>query len=122
MYKVKTPILGFENYFQVKIESSSEFLSTIIFDEEEFLSIHIANAKFLKNMSFNLPDEILTSLEISDDSSYEIYFTILIQDPINKSVLNLSSPIIINKKSKLISQFVTNNKANFKSIQEASIL
>lgn len=122
MYEVKAPILGFEEYKQVNIEKSSDFLSTINFDEEEFLSIHIANAEFLKNITFDLSQEMTELLEIKDSTSFKIYFTMLIQEPINQSILNLSAPIIINEELKLIAQFIRNDDFSCKSIQELSIL
>ncbi len=122
MYEVKEAILGFEKYSKVKIEKSSDFLSTIIFDEEEFLSIHITNAKYLKNITFDLSAEMIESLHIKDSDSFDIYFTMLIQDPINQSVLNLGAPILINEKLKLIAQFVTSDNFSCKTIEELSVL
>lgn len=122
MYEVKAPILGFEEYKQVNIDKSSDFLSTINFDEDDFLSIHMANAEFLKNITFDLSQEITELLEIKDSTSFKIYFTMLIQEPINQSILNLSAPIIINEELKLIAQFIRNDDFSCKSIQELSIL
>ena len=41
---------------------------------------------------------------------FETYFCIVSQTPVENSVVNLVSPIIINEKDKIIGQYVTSEK------------
>ncbi len=111
MYTLKAPILGFYGFETIEIEKQDDVFSKIVFHDSNMLSTCIVNSKHLQNVSFDLEQEIKESLEIQEGTSYEIYFPMVIQTPIEKSIVNLGAPIIINEDSKAVGQYVINNKS-----------
>ena len=63
-------------------------------------------------------------MNIKSEDDFETYFCVVSQTPIENSIVNLVSPIIINEKDKIIGQYVTLEKVDsiFASIKECSKL
>lgn len=111
MYQVKTPIGGFDNYKEVSIEQFDIYLSTINLGEDETISI--INSKYLTNIDIDFSQEFLDLLEVNDSTSFDIFFTTVIQNPIRDSRVNMGAPLIVNNDKKLIGQYVIDDNEAF---------
>lgn len=111
MYEVKTPILGFDNCENVKIENFDIYLSTLVLTQE--VSINIINSKYLTNINIDFTEEFLEQLELSKSNNFEIYFTTVIQNPIRDSRVNLGAPLVVNEEKKIIGQFISPDNEHF---------
>ncbi len=116
MYTLKAPILGFYGFDTIDIEKQDDVISKIIFHESSLLSACMINSKYLKNISFDLEEEIKNILGITKDSKIAIYFPMVIQSPMEESIVNLGAPIIVNEDIKAVGQYVINNES-FKHAQ-----
>ena len=123
MYNITLPLLGFEDNKIIKIDKIDDFFSTLIINETEEVSFTIVNISYLSHAAFDfcIDDETLKKMEIAKREDFDIYFSVVLQEPIEKSIVNLVAPILINQKSKLVGQFIiqedipnifTNLKAN----------
>ena len=56
-----------------------------------------------------LSDEVLTSLQIGVEEDVVVYTILTVQEPFNKTTVNLQAPIVINTKKKLAKQYITND-------------
>lgn len=110
MYKISLPILGFEEVTRTQINLVDEYFATLTLSDNH--KINIVNITFLKNTSFdfNIDDETLRKLHINLRSDFDIYFSIVIQEPLENSIVNLTAPILINHKNRLLGQFVIKDK------------
>lgn len=110
MYKISLPILGFEHISELKIKKIDEYFSTLILENQQ--SINIVNITFLKDspFNFNIEEIALAKLHIGQRTDFDIYFCVVIQNPIEQSVVNLTAPILINKKHSLIGQYIIKDK------------
>ena len=83
------------------------------------------NIKALNKISFNfeIDDSALEKLKIKSKNDFDTYFVVVSQNPIENSIVNLISPILINEKEKLIGQYLTSLKVDpcFASIDECAI-
>lgn len=113
MYEVIEPILGFNEYDEVEINPFDRFFSTLTFDSDETVSMSLANAKHLKNINFTLEDDVVERLELDDETTFDIYFTMVVQSPSEESIINLGAPIIVNEDKKTVGQFVSDNNELF---------
>lgn len=124
MYKIVFPILGFEDFKSLSVEKVDDFYSFLVFDKNT--KIAIANINSLDNIPFDfeIKDEVLEKMNIKEKNDFETYFCIVSQTPVEDSVINLVSPIIINEKDKTVGQYVTSEKVDpiFASIKECSKL
>ena len=123
MYKIVLPILGFEGFNSLSIEKIYESFSFLVLNEKT--KITVMNIKALNKISFNfeIDDSALEKLKIKSKNDFDTYFVVVSQNPIENSIVNLISPILINEKEKLIGQYLTSLKVDpcLASIDECAI-
>lgn len=110
MYSISLPILGFEEITKANINKIDEYFSTLqLLDKHE---INIVNISFLEGSTFdfNIDDDTLKKLHINIRSDFDIYFAIVLQEPLEESIVNLTAPILINHKNRLLGQYVIKDK------------
>lgn len=110
MYKISLPILGFEHIKSTEIKSIDEYFSTLILEGNQ--NINIVNITYFQNdiFNFNIDEKALSKMNINLRTDFDIYFSIVIQDPIESSIVNLTAPILINRKNKLLGQYIIKDK------------
>lgn len=112
MYEITIPLLGFDEIKKVNLEKLDEYFSTLILDKENLINFTIVNIKYLQHAAFdfNIEDDILEKMHIRSREDFDIYFSVVLQDPIEKSIVNLVAPILINKRHNLIGQYIIKDK------------
>lgn len=112
MYKIVFPILGFEDFKALTVEKVDEFFSFLVFDKNTKIAVANINSLDKVSFDFEIKDEVLNKMNIKSDDDFETYFCLVSQTPVENSVVNLVSPIIINEKDKMIGQYVSSEKAD----------
>ena len=112
MYKIVLPILGFENFQSLSVEKVDEFFSFLVFDEKTKVTIVNINVLNKVSFDFQIDTDVLEKLKINSKNDFDTYFSVVSQEPIEHSIINLVSPIFINEKEKLVGQFITNEKVD----------
>lgn len=125
MYKIEFPLLGFEELQQVDIKSVDNNFVTLELNEEKNLNINLVNISYFKKASFNfnIEDDVLKKMKIKNLKDFKIFFSVVMQKPIENSLVNLAAPILINEKDKLIGQYVLKDRIPqlFITLNEANI-
>lgn len=112
MFKVVLPILGFEDFQNLSVEKIDDFFSFLVFDEKTKITIVNINVLNKVSFDFQIDADVLEKLRINSKEDFDTYFTVVSQEPVEHSIINLVSPIFINEKEKLVAQFVTNEKVD----------
>ena len=112
MFKVVLPILGFENFQSLSVEKIDDFFSFLVFDEKTKIAVVNINVLNKVSFDFQIDTDVLEKLKINSKEDFDTYFTVVSQEPVEHSIINLVSPIFINEKEKLVGQFVTNEKVD----------
>jgi len=112
LYEVKGEILGFANTKQVDISEIDELFSTMTDKDNKGISFTLVNPYMLREYSFDIPTETKNLLHINRDSKISVYNILLIQKPLEKSVINFLAPIIINHDNNTLAQIVLDPKQN----------
>lgn len=110
MYKIVLPILGFENFQSLSVEKIDEFFSFLVFDKNTKVTVVNINVLNKVSFDFQIDSDVLEKLKIKSKEDFSTYFTVVSQNPIEHSIINLVSPIFINEKEKLVGQYVTSEK------------
>ena len=105
-YDVRGELLGFEETRKVELAQIDELFSTIRDIDNEHISFTVVNPYALREYSFNLPSDVKILLEINSDSHVSVYNLLVIQKPLDKSVINFLAPIVINEDNKKLAQVV----------------
>ena len=124
MYKIVLPVLGFESFSSLSIEKIDESFSFLVFDEKTKITVMNINALNKVSFNFEIDDSALEKLKIKAKDDFDTYFVVVSQNPIENSIINLVSPILVNEKEKLIGQYLTYQKVDpcLASINECATL
>lgn len=103
--QVKTPIFGFESVNTVRMQPIDEVFSTLVALNEEQIRFTLCNPyALLPEYDFEIPDEMKTLLEIEEDSSIGVYAVVVMQNPLENSMVNLLAPVIVNLEKNYLAQ------------------
>jgi len=109
-YKVKGEILGFQDTKEVTINEIDPLFSTILDVNNENISFTLVNPFLLRDYTIEIPLDAKELLEIDDNSNIAVYNILIIQKPLEKSVINFLAPIVINTDKKLLAQVILDPK------------
>ncbi len=111
-YEVKSHILGFDEMRNVDIIEIDELFATMKDLDNEGISFTLINPYPLREYSFDVPIAIQTLLDINENSNVKVYNIVVIQKPLEDSLVNFLAPIIINEDNKTLAQVVLDPKQN----------
>ncbi|MEY4503919.1 MAG: putative flagellar assembly factor FliW 1 [Pseudomonadota bacterium] len=122
IFEVKSPILGFEDLQTVELKKIDEFFSSIKSVEKPLTAFTVVNPYELREYSFDLPVTIKILLDIKDGSKLEVFNIVVLQNPIEKSLINFLAPIVFNYDNMTMGQVVLEQLAypEFSFAQEFS--
>lgn len=109
-YEVRGNVLGFEDMQNVDITEVDDLFSTMKDLNDENISFTILNPYALREYSFDVPTDIKVLLDINKESNVSVYNIVVIQDPIENSIINFLAPIIVNNDNNKIAQAVLDGK------------
>jgi flagellar assembly factor FliW len=105
-----TGIPGFvdeKEFCILPIEETPLFvLQSVKSDQTAFILTDPFN--FFANYEFDLPEEVTEALSISTDKDVAVFVILTVQEPFEKTTVNLQAPVIINQKEKQGKQVILN--------------
>ena len=111
-YDIRAEILGFSDTSTVEITAIDELFFTMKDTQDEKVSFTLVNPYLLREYSFNIPSDIKILLDIKETSSLSVYNILVIQKPLEKSVINFLAPIIINNDNNKLAQVILEPSKN----------
>jgi len=109
-YEVKSPILGFEDTKEVELQEIDSLFTSMKDAKNDKISFTLVNPFLLRAYDFEISDEIKELLSINDDSKISVYNILLIQKPLEKSLINFLAPLVVNHDSKQLAQIILDPK------------
>ncbi len=110
LFEVTQPLLGFEKITQINLEKIDEVFMRLESPDSKEITFTLVDPFALREYSFDIPTNIQESLEINEESNVLIYNIVLIQSPIENSVVNFIAPIIFNTTSKKAGQVIISDE------------
>jgi flagellar assembly factor FliW len=110
IYKVKSPILGFEETTEVKIYEIDPLFSSMVDVKNENISFTLVNPFLLRPYDFEISNETKELLHIDDNSKISVFNILLIQKPLQKSLINFLAPVILNHDTQELAQIILEPK------------
>ena len=95
-FDISVPLLGFEDIKQVELQKIDDIFMKMQSCEDENISFTLVNPYVLREYDFEVPQNILESLSINKESNLLIFNIVLIQTPIEDSIVNFIGPLIFN--------------------------
>jgi flagellar assembly factor FliW len=113
-FLVKLPIKGFEVVEKVKIEEIDDTFSTLVLfkgNSKNDVKMTLVNPyKLTADYSFEIPIASKTLLEINENSKLKVFLAVVLQKPIEKSIVNFRAPFIFNTTSQKMAQIIFSPK------------
>ncbi|MEA2099117.1 MAG: flagellar assembly protein FliW [Campylobacterota bacterium] len=105
-FDVSVPLLGFENVKQVELNKIDDIFMKMQSCDDEYISFTLINPFILREYNFEIPQATQDLLEVSDKSNLLILNIILLQTPIEESVVNFVGPLIFNTDNNKMAQII----------------
>jgi len=112
-FDVVTPFLGFEDVKEVELEKIDDIFMKMQAMDEEHVSFTLVDPFVLREYDFEIPDNIRELLEVTTDSNILILNIVLIQAPIEDSIVNFIGPIIFNTDSNRVAQIIIQESTKY---------
>jgi len=112
-FDISTPLLGFEDVKQVELHKIDEVFMKMQSVEDENISFTLLNPYAVREYDFEVPQKIEKELEITTKSNLLIFNIVLIQTPIENSIVNFIGPLVFNTDSKKVAQVIISNSKEY---------
>ncbi len=109
IYDLKSPILGLEQVARIEFNEVDERFVRIkgLRDDnsDSGIALTLVNPyKLKKDYMVAIPDSIQTAMDIQREDSVLLYCPVVIQSPIENSLVNFRAPIVFNTQNKTAAQ------------------
>jgi len=105
-FDICTPLLGFEDLKQVELEKIDDVFMKMQDINNEHISFTLIDPFILREYDFEVPDSVQELLEIDDNSNILVLNIVLLQTPIEDSIVNFIGPILFNTDSNKAMQLI----------------
>lgn len=105
-FDVITPLLGFEDIKNVELEKIDDIFMKMQSSSDEHISFTLINPFVLREYDFEIPEKTRSILEVTEESNILIQNIVLIQTPIEDSIVNFIGPIVFNTDTKKAAQII----------------
>ncbi|TKI71216.1 flagellar assembly protein FliW [Sulfurimonas crateris] len=112
-FDICVPILGFEDLKEVTLEKIDDIFMKMKSIDEENISFTLIDPFVLREYDFEVPENIQEMLEIDKNSNLIILNTVLIQTPIENSVVNFIGPMIFNTDNNRAAQVIISDSKEY---------
>jgi flagellar assembly factor FliW len=105
-FEIATPLLGFEDVKEVKLEKIDDIFMKMQTLDDKNISFTLVDPFVLREYDFEIPTKIQKLLEIDKNSNILTLNIVLIQNPIEDSVVNFIGPLVFNTDNNKASQII----------------
>ena len=112
-FDVCLPLLGFENIKQVELQKIDDVFMRMQAVEEANISFTLINPFVLRDYDFEVPKNIQDILEIDKDTNMLVLNIVLIQTPIEDSIVNFIGPLVFNTQNKKVAQIILSESTKY---------
>lgn len=112
-FDVCVPILGLEDIKQVTLEKIDDIFMKMQSLTDKHIAFTLVDPFVLREYDFEIPENIQNLLEINKDSNLIILNILLIQTPIENSVINFAAPMVFNADNNKAAQIILSESAKY---------
>ena len=105
-FDISVPLLGFETVRQVELEKIDDIFMKMQSTTDEYISFTLINPFVLREYDFEVPSNIQDILQADEKSNLLILNIVLIQTPIEDSIVNFIGPLVFNTDNNRAAQVI----------------
>ena len=119
-FDIAVPLLGFDDIKEVALEKIDDIFMKMKSLTDEHISFTLIDPFVLREYDFEIPDKTQELLEVTKESNILILNIVLIQTPIEDSVINFIGPIIFNTDNKKAAQILLQDTIKYSVAEKIS--
>ena len=119
-FDICVPLLGFEDVKEVELQKIDDVFMKMQSTTDKHISFTLINPFILREYDFEIPDSTQSLLEAKEDSNLLILNIVLIQTPIEDSIVNFVGPLIFNTDNNKAAQVILNNSKEYSVAEKIS--
>lgn len=112
-FEICVPLLGFEDVKNVSLEKIDDIFMKMQSLDDEHISFTLIDPFVLREYDFEVPQSTQELLSINKDSNLIILNIVLIQTPIENSVINFVGPVIFNTDNNKAAQIILQDSTKY---------
>jgi len=112
-FNICVPFLGFEKVKEVELKKIDDVFMKMTSCEDERISFTLIDPFILREYDFEVPNGVKEKLEIDKKSNILILNIVLIQTPIENSVVNFIGPLIFNTDNNKAAQIILGDSIEY---------
>lgn len=120
-FDVCVPILGFENVKEVTLEKIDDIFMRMRSNNDEHISFTLISPFILRDYDFEIPKATQELLEVDEKSNILILNIIIIQTPVEDSVVNFIGPMVFNTDNNMAAQIVLSESTKYGVAEKISL-
>jgi flagellar assembly factor FliW len=105
-FDICVPLLGFQDVKQVELQKIDDIFMTMRAVDYEHISFTLIDPFVLREYDFEVPQATQELLSIDEKSNLLILNIVLIQTPIEDSIINFIGPLVFNTDTKKAAQII----------------
>jgi flagellar assembly factor FliW len=105
-FELCVPLLGFEDVKEVVLQKIDDIFMKMQSSTDEHLSFTMIDPFVLRDYDFEIPQNIQEMLGIDKESNILVLNIVLIQTPIEDSVVNFIGPVVFNTDNNKAAQII----------------
>ena len=119
-FEISAPLLGFETLKEVELQKIDDIFMKMQSTEDKHISFTLIDPFVLVDYDFEIPEKIRELLEIDKDSNLLILNILLIQAPIEDSMVNFIGPLVFNTNNHKAAQIILAESNKYSVAQKIS--
>lgn len=112
-FEISVPLLGFEDVKEVELQKIDDVFMKMQSTTDKHISFTLINPFILREYDFEVPQNIENELQTTKDANLLILNIVLIQRPIEDSIVNFIGPIIFNTDNNKAGQVILSNSKEY---------
>ena len=112
-FDIQVPLLGFEDVKQVNLEKIDDIFMKMQSTTDEHISFTMVDPFSLRDYDFEIPDKIQEQLAVDEKSNILILNIVLIQTPIQDSIVNFVGPVVFNTDNNKAAQIILQDSIKY---------
>lgn len=119
-FNMTLPLLGFEDVKEVELHKIDEIFMKMQSLDNENISFTMVNPFVLREYDFVVPDKTKELLQLDENSNLLILNIVIIQTPIEDSLVNFIGPVVFNTDTKRAAQIIINDNHKYSVAEKIS--
>lgn len=112
-FNMTLPLLGFEDVKEVELRKIDDIFMKMQSLNNKNISFTMVNPFVLREYDFEVPDKTKDLLQIDENSNLLILNIVVIQTPIEDSLVNFIGPVVFNTDTKQAAQIIINDNPKY---------